>query len=286
MEQRYLQKRYSPVSRVAPALILMLGGFAFVGYGNFLDWVFSLLLAVAVVFEEKKWAEPVCWIGAAGKIAGLFWGFLSLNLTISDFFDFRGLGELNQLLQDPTIDGALRHEIQISRLGTLLGMGVLIALILYMICQAVLYFLIPQYLGRHYNGRGGIVFACVLLIGASIVNLLVLLLMVGYSYVLSLIQNMGINADAMDFGTNAALLLLKVVAQMCLPLGTLLYFRLCRKSPRGAQKDSSVDLTDNLPKRSEADAGQHYCAHCQKEILPETAYCPYCDSPTENRGKD
>ena len=284
MEKRYLQKRYSPVSRVAPALILMLGGFAFVGYENFLDWAFSLLLAAAVVFEEKKWSEPVCWIASVGKIAGLFFGFFSLNLTIGDLFDFEGLRELNEFLQDPTIDGALRHEMQVSYLGTLFGIGALIALIFYMICQAVLYFLIPQYLGRHYIGRGGIVFASVLLIGASVINLVILLLMVGYSYWLSLIQNIGLNADAIDLGINAALHLLKAVAQVCLPLGTLLYFRLCRRYPRDRQKGSSANLADKSPEQRETDVERRYCVHCQKEIPPDTAFCPYCGNPTESSG--
>ena len=223
MEQKILEKNYGLRSRIFVALLIAFGSCSIVGYNAFLDWCVTLLLAFSIIFEEVKWAEYTCWVAVVGKIGSVFASLSKMNLSIDELFSFGTMRELNGYLSDPLVNDELGEAIRTAQVANIVSIVTIFLLLAYITCLVVLYILIPCYLGRHYTGRGGGVYSTILLVWSIVFFLGALLLAIGYSYLLSVAEGVGINGYNLNIGVSFfALLGLKLV---CLPLGTRLYLK-------------------------------------------------------------
>lgn len=291
MEQKLSVKQYGPRSRILVALIIAFGSYTMPGrYGNFLDWIFAVVLAISIIFEEERWAEYTCWVAIVGRLGGI------IKLFSNSKFDWN----LENLLVDTTITGApneFNDGMKLEYRGLLL-LAVLV--ILYVFCLAILHILIPRYLGRHYLGLGGIVFSTVMLVISIVVVLAMIFLTMTYVYLKSMVENAGmINSSVssilnLNFSiSDFVMVLLNVVS---FPLGARLYFGLCRKHPEIELKNSLANYTnDNFkkhasekqvdfenPEEGVSNKRIRYCSHCGKELVFEAVVCPNCGCPVEN----
>lgn len=294
MEQKLLTKNYGTRSRIFVALLIAFGSRSIVGYNAFLDWCVTLLLAFSIIFEDVKWAEYTCWAAIVGKIGSVFASLSKMNLSIDELFSFGTMRELNGYLSDPLVNDELGEAIRTAQVAYIVSIVTIFLLLAYITCLVVLYILIPCYLGRHYTGRGGVVYSTILLVWSIVFFLGALLLAIGYSYLLSVADGVGINGYNLNIGVSFFVLLgLKLV---CLPLGTRLYFKKCRAYPNIERKsffkkhvvsNSQKGALDSVPShenqvKSLYDKELRYCGHCGKEIMSEAVICPHCGCPTEN----
>lgn len=238
MEPKLSFEKYGPRSRIPIALLIAFGSCALVGYGNFLEWTFASILAISIIFEEEKWAEYTCWVAIIGKIGGAFVAFQKMDLSVEELFSFGTVSELDEYLNDPLVGGVLGKELRAAKLAYIASIVAIALVILYLLCLTALYILIPQYLSRRYVGRGGIVFSIVLLVISSAVSLLAISLAIGYSYLLSMAENVGLNASNYNLNIDVAFLTIVALKIVCLPLGARLYFGLCRKHLKAGRKNS------------------------------------------------
>lgn len=304
MGQPISSKKYGPHSRIFVALLIAFGSCALVGYGNFLDWLFALILAISIIFEDEKWAEFTCWAAIIGKIGGAFAAFQNINLSVGNLFVFGSFNKLDAYINDPLVVDVLGDAIQTAKLvydALIVAVGVAA---LYALCLDVLYILIPCYLGRHYIGRGGIVFSTILLALSIVFSLLVIFLAIGCFYLLSILLSMtqdigkdiGVSIGRHTLMIGVIFLFITVLRTICLPLGARLYFDQCRKHLKHERINSlkqaaSENFQPYMPENSFSSESFHaewqyngirYCSHCGKEIMPEAVICPYCGCPAES----